>query len=92
MACERVLPALLLLGLAACGQHDGLSRTDTVTAGAGDASARNIGVHAVDPLAGASAAAPAPGDGVRAVAAFLAYRRGETREPEGRSDDGAAED
>ena len=80
MGCKRTIPILLLLGLSACSHNDALSRTDTVTVEAGDAKARNIRMHAVNPVAGQSPV-PAPGaDGVRAISTFVAYRRGELRE------------
>lgn len=91
MARPRLRLATLLclaavVATTGCRQNDYLARRDSVTLGAGDASAVNRVVHTVDPWPGYVTDQRLPADGERMGLAVKRYRANESLPPRGLGD------
>lgn len=75
--------SVLACALALGGCADYLGRKDAVTARAGDASAFNTAVHAVEPFPAAAERTSITSDGVRAATALERFRTPPVVEDEG---------
>jgi hypothetical protein len=80
VAAVIAAPALLLAG---CYEDDYLSRRDTVTLGAGDASATNAATHTIDPWPPQSKNTNINVDGARVQVGMDRYQQNNSIKPKG---------
>lgn len=80
LASTIIAPAMLLTG---CNEEQYLSRSDTVTLGAGDAQAVNAATHTIDPWSPNARNTEIHQEGERARVAVDRYQNNKSIQPQG---------